>query len=173
MDILTVATQWAKDEIFSSKLFILAAILFVAIAIGFWQLGKSEIARAYIIPFAVCGALLLIIGGGLTYNNYSRLNSFPKTYSENSNEFIKAEIERTESTITSTEKTIFVWIPILIIVAALLIIFVDKPVWRAACVTTIAFLITLLVVDSNSHSRIVGYDKALKEVQSAELNKKQ
>ncbi len=100
--------------------------------------------------------------GGLTYNNYSRLKAFPVAYNESRTEFIKAEIERTESTIASTDSTIFKWIPILIIVAALLIIFVDKPMWRAACVTSIAFLITLLVVDSNSHSRIVEYDKALK-----------
>ncbi len=165
MDILGIATQWAKDEIFSSKLFIVAGVIFLIISIGFWQLGKTEIARAYIVPFAVCSGLLLIIGGGLTYNNYTRLKAFPDAYNDNQTEFIASEIERTENTITSTESTIFKWIPILIIAAALLIIFVDKPMWRAACVTTIAFLITLLVVDSNSHSRIVGYDKALKEAQ--------
>ncbi len=166
MDILAVATQWAKDEIFSSKLFIVAGVIFLIISIGFWQAGKTEIARAYIVPFAVCGGLLLIIGGGLTYNNYSRLRAFPEAYNDNRTEFIEVEIERTEATITSTEKTIFKWIPILIIAAALLIIFIDKPIWRAACVTAIAFLITLLVVDSNSHARIVDYDKALKEARS-------
>ncbi len=169
MDILGIASQWAKEEIFSSKLFIAAGVLFVVIAIGFWQLGKTEIARAYIAPFAVCGALLLIIGGGLTYNNYSRLRAFPTSYNIDRTEFIEEEIERTDSTITSTENTIFKWIPILIIVAALLIIFVDKPMWRAASITTIAFLITLLVVDSNSHARIVKYDKALKEARNTEL----
>ncbi|MFI3298986.1 MAG: hypothetical protein R3Y49_04195 [Rikenellaceae bacterium] len=166
MDILSVASQWAKDEIFSSKLFIVAGVIFIIISIGFWQLGKTEIARAYITPFAVCGGLLLIIGGGLTYNNYSRLKTFQKAYNENRTEFIASEIERTQSTIASTEKTIFVWIPILIVAAALLIIFVDKPTWRAISITAIAFLITLLVVDSNSHSRIVNYDKALKEARN-------
>ncbi len=161
MDILNIATQWAKDEIFSSKLFIVAGVLFIILSIGFWQLGKTEIARAYIAPFAVCGGLLLIIGGGLTYNNYSRLKAFPTAYSENRTEFVEAEIERTQSTITSTENTIFKWIPILIVVAALLIIFIDKAAWRAASITAIAFLITLLVVDSNSHARIVDYNKAL------------
>ncbi len=166
MDILGIASQWAKDEIFSSKLFIVAGVIFLIISIGFWHLGKTEIARAYIAPFAVCSALLLIIGGGLTYNNYSRLKAFPTSYNDNRTEFIESEIERTESTIISTENTIFKWIPILIIAAALLIIFVDKPICRAICVTAIAFLITLLVVDSNSHSRIVDYDKALKEARS-------
>ncbi|MFI3240717.1 MAG: hypothetical protein R3Y22_09080 [Bacteroidales bacterium] len=162
MDILAVATQWAKDEIFSSKFFILAGVLFVVISIGFWQLGKTEIAKAYIIPFAVCGGLLLIIGGGLTYNNYTRLKAFPIAYSENPTEFVQAEIQRTEATITSTESTIYRWIPLLIIIASLLIIFIDKPLWRAASITAILFLITLLTVDSNSHSRIVKYDQALK-----------
>ncbi len=166
MDTLGIALQWAKDEIFSSKLFIVAGAVFIIISIGFWQLGKTDIARAYIVPFAVCSGLLLIIGGGLTYNNYSRLRTVPDAYNENRTEFIASEIERTESTITSTESTIFRWIPTLIIAAALLIIFANKPMWRAASITAILFLITILVVDSNSHARIVDYDKALKEARS-------
>ncbi|MFI3322401.1 MAG: hypothetical protein R3Y50_07755 [Rikenellaceae bacterium] len=166
MDILNIASQWARDEIFSSKLFIIAGIIFITISIGFWQLGKTEIAKSYIMPFLVCGGLLLIIGSGLTYNNYTRLKAFPKDYNQSRTEFVEDEIMRTESTIIQTENTIFKWIPIIIIAAALLIIFVDKPTWRAASITAIAFLITLLVVDSNSHSRIVDYHKALERVQS-------
>ncbi len=164
MDILAIASQWAKDEIFSSKLFILAGVIFVVISIGFWYLGKTEIAKAYIIPFAVCGGLLLIIGGGLTYNNHTRLKAFPTAYSESPTEFVQAEIQRAEATIGQTERTIYRWIPILIIIASILIIFIDKPIWRAASIVSIAFLIILLTVDSNSHSRIVEYNKNLRGV---------
>lgn len=62
MDILKMATDWAKGEIFSSAFFIIAGVLFVAASIGFWQLGKTDMAKAYIIPTLVAGALLMIIG---------------------------------------------------------------------------------------------------------------
>jgi hypothetical protein len=65
MDILKTATDWAKAEVFSIAFFILFGIGFVAAGIGFWQLGKTDLARAYIIPTLVAGALLLIIGFGL------------------------------------------------------------------------------------------------------------
>ncbi len=164
MDILNIATQWAKAEIFSSKFFVIIAVLLIATSIGFWQLGKSELARSYIVPMAICGGLLMVIGIGLTYNNEQRLKAFPTAYDKDKVEFVQSELKRTEATIKQTENTIFKWIPIIIITAALLIIFVDKPSWRAACITTIAMMVVLLIVDSNSHSRIVSYNKALKSV---------
>ena len=71
MGILKTATDWAKAEIFSSSFFIVFGVLFVAVSIGFWQLGKTDLAKAYIIPTAVAGVLLLTIGIGLVYTNYN------------------------------------------------------------------------------------------------------
>ncbi len=163
MDTLNVATQCARDEIFSSKFFIVAAVIFIAGAIGFWVIGKSELAKSFTTPMLVCGTLLLVIGVGLVYNNQTRVKNFTETYNKDKIEFIKLEIERTEKTIIQTEKTIFRWIPIIIIIAALLIIFIDKPAWRAASISIIAMMIVLLFVDSNSHSRIKAYNEILKE----------
>ncbi len=164
MDILSIATQWAKAEIFSSKFFILVGLLFVITSIGFWQIGKSELAKAYVIPTLVCGILVIIIGVGLTYNNYSRISLFAEQYNNNKVEFVNSEIERTNKTIIQTERTIYKSIPIIIIVAAIFIMFFDKPILRATSITVIAMMITLLVVDSNSHSRIVTYNKTLLEI---------
>ncbi len=164
MEILTIAQQWAKEEVFSSRFFILAAILFIAVSIGFWKLGQSELARSYIYPTLICGVLLLIIGVGLVYNDSKRFKTFPEEYKNNPKEFVQSEIDRTEKTANSSHRTIYIIIPILIIVAALLIITIDKPIVRASCITTIAFLSVLLIVDSNAHSRIVEYNKALKKV---------
>ncbi|BAO77703.1 hypothetical protein [Winogradskyella sp. PG-2] len=71
MDILKLATEWTKAEVFSTRFFILFAILFLIASIGFWQLGKTETARAYIIPTLIAGLLLMTIGLGLFYTNKS------------------------------------------------------------------------------------------------------
>ena len=72
MDVLKLATDWARTEVFSTRFFILFAIGFILASIGFWQLGKTDIAKSYIIPTLVDGILLMIIGTGLFYTNKVR-----------------------------------------------------------------------------------------------------
>lgn len=69
MDILKFATEWAKAEAFSSRFFIFFAILFLVASIGFWQIGKSVMAKAFIIPTLVAGLLILSVGVGIFYAN--------------------------------------------------------------------------------------------------------
>jgi len=47
MDILKAATEWARAELVSTPFFMLFGVLFMATSVGFWQLGKTEMARAY------------------------------------------------------------------------------------------------------------------------------
>ena len=101
MELLKLATEWAKAEVFSTRFFIFFAILFLIASIGFWQLGKTDLAKAYILPT---------------------------------------------------------------LVAALLILFINTPTWRAISITTIAMLIVILLVDGTAHSRIEAYHKELKMV---------
>ena len=61
MDILKASTDWAKSELFSTPFFVLFGVLFIAASIGFWQLGKTEMAKAYIIPTLVAGVLLRLL----------------------------------------------------------------------------------------------------------------
>jgi len=45
MDLLNLSTEWAKNEVFSTRFFILFAILFFIASMGFWQLGKTDLAK--------------------------------------------------------------------------------------------------------------------------------
>ena len=110
-------------------------------------------AKAYIIPTSVAAILLLIIGLGLFYTNKSRIKQFNEEYNSNSISFYESEIKRTEATLKEY-KVVFNVIPILIIVAALLILFFDSTIIRAISITTIATLIIVLLIDGTAHSRI-------------------
>ena len=165
MEILKVATEWAKAEVFSTRFFIFFAILFLIASIGFWQLGKTDIAKAYIIPTLVAGLLLLTIGIGLFYTNKARIKEFETAYNTNAKEFVAAEVLRAEKTIKEYKIVVFKTIPILIIIAALILIFIHTPTWRAISITTIAMLIVILLVDGTAHARIDTYYKQLKSVE--------
>ncbi|WP_405270133.1 hypothetical protein [Cellulophaga sp. Ld12] len=163
MELLKLATEWAKAEIFSTRFFLLFAIGFLIASVGFWQLGKTDLAKAYIIPTLVAGILLLIIGSGLNYTNIQRVKQFEKDFNTDASAFYQSEIERSEGTLK--EYTIvFKVIPILIIIAALLILLVNTPTWRAISITAIAMLTVILLVDGTAHSRIESYHKVLKLV---------
>ena len=161
MELLKLATEWAKAEVFSTRFFIFFAILFLSASIGFWQLGKTDLAKAYTIPNLVAGLLLMTIGLGLFYTNKSRITQFEKAFNQDAKVFYQSEIERTQSTLKEY-KVVFKVIPILIIVAALLIIFINTPTCRAISITSIAMLIVILLVDGTAHARIDAYHKELK-----------
>ena len=164
MDILKLATEWAKAEVFSARFFILFAVLFLSASVGFWQLGKTELAKAYIIPTLVAGLLILAVGVGIFFTNKSRVSSFAEAYQANPTEFVKSEIERSEKTIGEFRTAVFKVIPFIIIAAALLIVFVDKPIWRATAITIIAMMAVILLVDSNADARIKAYKTQLEMV---------
>lgn len=163
MELLKLATEWAKSEAFSTRFFIFFAGLFLIASIGFWQLGKTDIARAYVVPTLVAGILLLAIGIGLTYTNISRINEFETAYNTNANEFFESEITRAEKTLKEYNTIVFKVIPVIIIVAALLIVFVQSPAWRAGSITAIAMMAVILLVDSTAYGRMEKYHKELKK----------
>ena len=161
MEILKLATEWAKSEVFSTRFFIIFALLFLIASVGFWQLGKTDLAKAYTIPTLAAGLLLMTIGLGLFYTNKTRIVQFEKAYNSDVSSFYQSEIERTESTLKEYN-VVFKVIPILIIVAALIMLFIDTPIWRAISITTIAMLIVILLIDGTAYSRIEVYHKELK-----------
>ena len=161
MELVKLATEWAKAEVFSTRFFILFALLFLIAGIGFWQLGKTDLAKAYIIPTLVAGLLLMTIGVGLFYTNKSRITQFEKVFNDNATTLYHSEVERTERTLNEYT-TVFKVIPILIILAALLMLFFHTPIWRAVSITSIAMLIVILFVDGTAYARMETYHNELK-----------
>ncbi|MEM7179784.1 MAG: hypothetical protein AAF518_02650 [Spirochaetota bacterium] len=164
MEIVTIATEWAKAEVFSSKFFILFGILFISASIGFWQWGKTDVAKAFIYPTLVCGILLLAVGSGILIANRARVTGFVTAYKADPAAFVKSEITRTEKSKGEFRTIVFKIIPLIITAAALLIILTNAPIWRAISITTIAMLVVILFVDSNANARIESYQNQLKVV---------
>ncbi|MEP4535232.1 MAG: hypothetical protein ABJ004_19200 [Cyclobacteriaceae bacterium] len=164
MEILKLSTEWAKAEVFSTRFFIIFAMLFLAASAGFWQLGKKELAKAYVIPLLVAGVLLMTIGLGLFFTNKARITQFESAYNSDSPAFTASEVARAESTLKEYT-VVFKVIPVIIIVAALLILFMNSPTWRAIAITTIAMMIVILLVDGTAYARMDAYYKQLVSVE--------
>lgn len=165
MDVLKLATEWAKEEASASKFFILFGILFLVATFLFKQYGKTEMAKAFVIPTLVASILLLILGFGLVYSNSTKAKNFPTEYQKDANAFVTSEIATAQKTLDGYNRAVFKVMPAIIVVCALLIMFIDKPLWRAIGVTTIAMLIVIILIDSNAIARLDAYKKQLELVE--------
>ncbi len=161
MDILKEATDWAKAELISTPFFVLLGVVFIAASMGLWQVGKTDLAKAYIIPTLVAGVLLTVIGLGLFFTNKSRITQFEKAYQEDSVAFVASELKRADATLKEYKNVVFTAIPLIIVACALVLFFVSTPIWRASMITTIAMLAVILVIDGLAHARIAEYNKQL------------
>ncbi len=168
MEMVKIATDWAKAEVFSSTFFILFGVMFVLAGIGFWQLGKTDMARGYLFPTLVAGTLLLAIGLGIFFTNKSRTTSFAAAYNSDASAFVESEIARTKKSSNEYKTIVFKIIPLIITACALVIIFIDKPIWRASMITTIAMMVVILLVDSNANARLESYKTQLVLVEKQE-----
>ena len=165
MDILKAATDWAKDELVSTPFFILAGTLFLAISLGLWQVGKTDLARAYIVPMLVAGSLLTIIGLGLFFTNKARIDQFKIDHSENPIAFVEAELARTNATLLEYKNVVFTGIPVIIGICVGILFFVIAPRWRATIITSISMLSVILFIDGLAHARISEYRQQLLQEQ--------
>ncbi|MBU2963450.1 hypothetical protein KO516_22005 [Citreicella sp. C3M06] len=161
MDILKTATDWTKAETLSSVVFILFGLSFLLASWGFWHWGKTDVAKAYVIPMLVAGGLLLILGLGLFIPNQARLTSVPLAHSTDASGFIASEIARADKVLNDYRIAVFRVFPLIIALCALLIPVLTFAHWRASLITTIAMLAIILIVDTNANARLEAYKAQL------------
>ena len=107
----------------------------------------------------------MTIGLGLFFTNKSRVIQFEKAYHANATAFYESEMERTEATLKEYQNVVFKGIPVIMILASLGILFLHNPIWRAICITTIAMLVVILLVDGTAHGRIKNYQEKLMQIE--------
>ena len=161
MDILKASIDWARAELYSTSFFILFGIIFLFSCLGFWQLGKTELAKAYIVPTMIAGVLLIIIGIGLFYTNKVRITQFQSEFQDDQYLFVQTELERVNNTLNEYDLIVFTIIPIMIMICSVGLVFINQPSWRASLIISIAMLIIILLIDGTAQSRIVIYQKKL------------
>ena len=130
MDLINLSTEWAKAEVFSTRFFMLFAILFFTASIGFWFFGKTDLAKAYVIPNLIAGLLIMTIGIGLFYTNKNRIKSFEIDFNNNPAVFFINESNRIEHTLKEY-KNVFIIIPIIMIAALLILLNMANIMYNA------------------------------------------
>lgn len=170
MDVLKTATEWAKGEVFSSKFFIFFGVMFLAASIGCWQLGKTEVAKAFVWPTLVASVLLLIIGIGLVTMYHSKIKQFPQDHQQDATAFIQSEMAYAKKTLGDYSTIVFKVIPIMMAVASLFIMITTQPIWRAISITAVAMLTVVIAIDGTAKTRLENYHEQMSKA-STQLGK--
>ena len=152
MDILKLSTDWAKSEVFSSKIVWLFSLIELSAALGFWFFGRTPMARSFIWPLFTAGLLIAFVGAGLYFANNPRIDRFQQEYRLDPNAFVQSEIQRTAKS-KGELALVFRIIPAIIILSAAVILLLPGAVPRAISVAVILNTAFLMVVDSNTEAR--------------------
>jgi len=160
MDILKLSTDWAKAEVFSAKMVGLLSMLIFLVALGFWQLGKTPMAKAFVWPLLVSGLLLVAVSAGLYFANKPRIAQFEAAFKSDAKAFTQSEIARTAKS-KGELALVFKILPAIVVAATLLVFFSSAPLWRAIGVTTILLMTLLMLVDNNTDARNTAYHENL------------
>jgi len=130
------------------------------LVVGFWQLGKTPMAKALVWPLLISGLFLVAVSAGLYFANKPRIAQFETAYKNDADSFIQNEITRTTKS-KHDLALVFKILPAIIIAAALLIMFSQSPLWRAIGVTTVLLMALLMLIDSNTDARNTAYHQNL------------
>ncbi len=161
MEIVKTSIEWAKAEVFSSQVTILLGVLIVLGSLGFWHWGKTDVARGFVLPLLSVGVLACVIGISFYVTNSNRIKNFETAYKLDQKEFIESELLRTQKTINEFDGIVFKVIPCLMMFCALLIVFVDKPIWRTWCISILLLFLLIMLIDVNAKARIQHYHQEL------------
>ena len=164
MHILKTAMDWAKAEMFSSMFFAVFGIVFLFASASFWYLGKTETAKAFVIPLLVTGILLVILGVGLVIANQWRLSTFPTAFAADAKAFLAAEMTRADKTVSGYQKVVHIYLPAIIALCALTLLVVRTANWQASMVAIIAMMAVIMLVDTNAATRMERYQDRLEEL---------
>jgi hypothetical protein len=160
-DIIKLSTDWAKAEVFSAKIVLLFSAITIFTAIGFWYLGRTAMAKAFVWPLLAAGFFLIAVGAGLFFANKPRIERFEKQYSRNPEAFVQQETQRTAES-QKQLTLVFRILPAIIIIAALIILWLPgSQIWKAIGITVIVTAAFLMFVDSNTDSRNTVYHSRL------------
>jgi len=161
MDILKIATDWAKIELISNSVFILASVIFLSVSL-FLQIGARESHfSTYSPPFVIAAILLLILGAGLLFSTWQHSTNLEFQFQQDMTLFIQAELTRAEKTISQYKLAVNVIFPALGLISFCILLVFQNDQVRASAITSVIVLLILITVDTAAKERLVKYTKDL------------
>jgi hypothetical protein len=160
MEFIEHTVAWCRGEIFEGRMLALFGATVIVIAVAFWRFGSTPAARAMFIPLLAVGALSLIVGLSMNFNNQARIPKYTAAYEADPAAFIQSERQRTDDFIR--------WYPITMasfsfvtLLGCAVYLFRPTPLGRAIGLATIVMGLAVLFLDHFSEERAATYHDSI------------
>ena len=160
MELIEHTVAWCRGEIFEGRLLALFGTSVVIIALCFSRFGTTPSARAMFVPLLMVGAVAMLVGLSMNFNNQARIPKYTAAYETNPTAFIQSERERTDDFIR--------WYPITMASFSLIALFGcaiyffrPTPIGRAIGLATLLMSLAVLFLDHFSEERAAAYHDAI------------
>ena len=161
MDILKIATDWAKIELISNAVFVLASIIFLSVSFALQTYARESHFSTYALPFLIAAILLLILGAGLLFSTWQHSTNLEFQFQQDKALFIQAELTRAEKTISQYKLAVYMIFPALGLISFCILLVFQNDQVRASAVTSVIVLLILIIVDTAAKERLIKYTKDL------------
>ena len=161
MDILKIATDWAKIELTSNSVFVLASVIFLSVSFFLQICARASHFSTYSLPFVIAAILLLILGAGLLFSTWQHSTNLEFQFQQDMTLFIQAELTRAEKTISQYKLAVNVIFPALGLISFFILLVFQNDQVRASAITSVIVLLILITVDTAAKERLVKYTKDL------------
>jgi hypothetical protein len=162
MEFIEHTVAWCRGEIFEGRVLALFGAVVVMAALVFWKFGSTPSARAMFIPLLAVGALALIVGLSMNFNNQARIPKYSAAYQQDATAFMESERKRTEDFIR--------WYPItmasfsvIALLGCAVYFFRPTPTGRAIGLATLLLSLAVLFLDHFSEERAATYHDAISQ----------
>lgn len=160
MELIEHTVAWCRGEIFEGRILALFGGTVLVVALVFWRFGSTPSARAMFIPLLTVGALALIVGLSMNFNNQARIPRYTASYQQDAPAFIQSERKRTDDFIR--------WYPItmasfsvIALLGCAIYVFRPTPTGRAIGLATLLLSLAVLFLDHFSEERAATYRDAI------------
>jgi len=170
MDIIKIASDWAKLELISNSIFVLASVIFLSISFFLHTYARESHFLTYSIPVLVAAVLLLILGAGLMFSTWQHLINLQPQFQQDNTLFIEAELMRAKKTISQYNLAIGLIFPALGLVNFCILLIFQNDHVRASSVTFLVVLVNLIIIDTAAKERLTNYAKHLETTEQIQNN---
>ena len=161
MDILKIATDWAKIELISNSVFVLASVIFLSVSFFLQICARESHFSTYSLTFVIAAIMLLILGAGLLFSTWQHSTNLEFQFQQDMTLFIQAELTRAEKTISQYKLAVNVIFPALGLISFFILLVFQNDQVRASAITSVIVLLILITVDTAAKERLVKYTKDL------------
>lgn len=156
MELIEHTVAWCRGEIFEGRMLALFGAVVVGVALVFWRVGSTPSARAIVVPLLFVGALALIVGVSMSFNNQARIGRYRAAYADDPAAFVESERARTEAFIKWYPYTMYAFSAV-IVIGCSVFLWKPTPLGRAIGLAAILLGFAVLVLDHFSEERADGY----------------